>query len=59
VMVSGSLTRLYLEPLTAGRPLLVAAYPTHALAVDRRIGEVVSLDWRPSDGVVLADEGPV
>lgn len=56
VMVSGSLTKLYMEPVTPGMPPLVAAYPTRAGATHREIGQVVALDWHASDAVAIQDE---
>jgi putative spermidine/putrescine transport system ATP-binding protein len=56
IMVSGSLTKLYMDAVTPGMPPLVAAYPTRASAVHHEIGELVALDWHPSDAVAIADE---
>jgi putative spermidine/putrescine transport system ATP-binding protein len=56
VMVSGSLTKLYMEPVTPGMPTLVAAYPTRPGAEHRAIGELVTLDWNPTDAVAITDE---
>ena len=56
VMVSGSLTKLYLDAVAPGMPPLVAAYPTRAGAAHHTIGEVVGLDWHPSDAVAITDE---
>jgi putative spermidine/putrescine transport system ATP-binding protein len=56
IMVSGSLTKLRLEPLVPGLPSLVAAYPTSERAAHNAIGEHLSLDWNEADAVVIADE---
>ena len=56
IMVSGSLTKLYMDAMTPGMPPLVAAYPTRASAVHHEIGQLVALDWHPSDAVAIADE---
>ena len=56
IMVSGSLTKLYMDAVTPGMPPLVAAYPTRAGAAHHEIGELVALDWHPSDAVVIAEE---
>jgi putative spermidine/putrescine transport system ATP-binding protein len=56
IMVSGSLTKLYLEPLVQGLPPLVAAYPTSARAARHAIGERLFLDWSEADSVIIADE---
>ena len=55
VMVSGSLTKLYLQPTGAGLPPMMSAHPTRALAVQHAVGDVVSLDWHASDAVAIDD----
>ena len=55
VMVTGSLTKLYMAPLTDGIPPLVAAYPTRPGAARYQIGQVLALDWAPGDAVVIAE----
>ncbi len=55
VMVSGSLTKLYMEPMIAGLPSLVSAHPTRSRAVQHAVGDLVSLDWDASDAVAIAD----
>ncbi|MCK1422432.1 ABC transporter ATP-binding protein [Bradyrhizobium sp. 182] len=57
VMISGSLTRLYIAPETAGLPQLVAAYPTRSSSVPHEIGQLVSLGWNPADAVAIRDGG--
>lgn len=56
VMVSGSLTKLYMESVTPGLPPLVAAYPTRAGSDHHEIGQLVALDWHPTDAVAIMDE---
>jgi putative spermidine/putrescine transport system ATP-binding protein len=56
LMVTGSLTKLYMEPVTPGMPTLIAAYPTRAGDAPHQIGEFVCLDWDASDAVAIADE---
>jgi putative spermidine/putrescine transport system ATP-binding protein len=58
IMVSGSLTKLYMDPITPGMPPLVAAYPTRASGRHHAIGELLALDWHPTDAVAIADERP-
>ncbi len=53
IMVTGSLTKLYLEALAPGLPQLVAAYPTRTLSDDHRIGDVLELDWQAQDAVAI------
>ena len=57
VMISGSLTRLYIAPEAAGLPQLVAAYPTRSSSVPHEIGQLVSLGWNPADAVAIRDGG--
>ena len=56
IIVSGSLTKLYLDAVTPGMPPLVAAYPTRASTRHHAIGELLALDWHPADAVAIADE---
>ena len=57
VMISGSLTRLYIAPEIAGLPQLVAAYPTRSSSVPYQIGQRLSLGWNPADAVAIRDSG--
>jgi putative spermidine/putrescine transport system ATP-binding protein len=59
IMVTGSLTKLYMDPLTPGMPPLVAAYPTRASTHHHAIGALLALDWHPADAVAIADEQAV
>jgi putative spermidine/putrescine transport system ATP-binding protein len=57
VMVSGSLTKLYMKPLAPGMPpLLVAAYPTRNAGKRHAIGDVLALHWEPFDAVAIAHD---
>lgn len=55
VMISGSLTRLYIAPETAGLPQLVAAHPTRSGAAPYEIGQRLSLGWHAADAVAIRD----
>jgi putative spermidine/putrescine transport system ATP-binding protein len=55
VMNSGSLTRLYIAPETAGLPQLVAAHPTRGGAAPYEIGQRLSLGWHAADAVAIHD----
>ncbi|KJC40306.1 spermidine/putrescine ABC transporter ATP-binding protein [Bradyrhizobium sp. LTSP885] len=55
VMISGSLTRLYIAPETAGMAPLVAAYPTRSSAAPYAIGQMLSLGWNAADAVAIRD----
>jgi putative spermidine/putrescine transport system ATP-binding protein len=57
VMISGSMTRLYIEPETAGLPHLVAAYPTRSSVAPYEIGQRLSLGWNPADAVAIREGG--
>jgi putative spermidine/putrescine transport system ATP-binding protein len=56
IIVSGTLTKFYIDSLAPGLPPLVAAYPTRAGGVQQQIGDLVSLDWHAEDAVVIADD---
>ncbi|MET3910275.1 putative spermidine/putrescine transport system ATP-binding protein [Bradyrhizobium sp. S3.3.6] len=55
VMISGSLTRLYIAPETVGMPQLVAAHPTRSGAAPYEIGQLLSLGWHAADAVAIRD----
>ncbi|MCP3472053.1 ABC transporter ATP-binding protein [Bradyrhizobium sp. CCGUVB1N3] len=57
VMISGSMTRLYIAPEKADMPQLVAAYPTRSSAAPYEIGQRVSLGWNSADAVAIRDGG--
>ena len=55
VMVSGSLTKVYVERgLAEGEPI-VAAYPTRRASDEFQLGQQVSLRWHEADAVALAE----
>jgi len=54
IMVTGGMTKLYMEGLASGVQSLVAAYPTRNLGTRREIGEVLELDWHATDAVAIA-----
>jgi putative spermidine/putrescine transport system ATP-binding protein len=54
-MITGSLTKLYVEsPVTGGDPL-VLCYPTSAGAAPHAIGDDVTLHWSRGDAVAVPD----
>ncbi|MEA2950251.1 MAG: putative spermidine/putrescine transport system ATP-binding protein, partial [Alphaproteobacteria bacterium] len=55
VMISGSLTRLYIAAETAGMPQLVAAHPTRSGGAPYEIGQLLSLGWHAADAVAIRD----
>ncbi|GLR82616.1 ABC transporter ATP-binding protein (plasmid) [Azospirillum oryzae] len=55
VMVTGSLTKVYMEPLDGKLPPLVAAFPTRNETDAVRIDDVLTLSWSGRDAVVIAD----
>ncbi|PGH57761.1 spermidine/putrescine ABC transporter ATP-binding protein [Azospirillum palustre] len=55
VMVTGSLTKVYMEPLDGKLPPLVAAFPTRNDDDAVRIDDVLTLSWSGRDAVVIAD----
>jgi putative spermidine/putrescine transport system ATP-binding protein len=57
VMISGSMTRLYIAPERDDMPQLVAAYPTRSSSTPYEIGQLVSLGWNPADAVAIRDGG--
>ncbi|MHA3902700.1 ABC transporter ATP-binding protein [Castellaniella sp. WN] len=54
VMVTGSLTKLYMEGTAAGATI-VAAYPTCGSAPVYEPGQMVMLGWHETDAVALAE----
>ncbi|CAO3408375.1 ABC transporter ATP-binding protein [Azospirillum largimobile] len=56
VMVTGSLTKVYMEPLDGKLPPLVAAFPTRNETDAVRIDDVLTLSWSGRDAVVIADK---
>jgi putative spermidine/putrescine transport system ATP-binding protein len=56
IIVSGTLTRLYMDSVAPGLPPFVAAYPTRAGGAQQQIGDLVSLDWHAADAVIIPDD---
>jgi putative spermidine/putrescine transport system ATP-binding protein len=54
VMVSGSLTKVYVERNGGAEPI-VAAYPTRRASEEFRLGQQVALRWHEADAVALAE----
>ena len=59
IMVTGSLTKLYVESPTPSIPQFEAAYPTRNGGAHHAIGDFVSLSWQPSDAVVIAETAAI
>ncbi|WP_238123673.1 MULTISPECIES: ABC transporter ATP-binding protein [unclassified Xanthobacter] len=57
IMVSGSLTKLYLDPVTPGLPPLVAAFPTHRRSPHHAIGDLLAVEWHSADAVAIPCAG--
>jgi putative spermidine/putrescine transport system ATP-binding protein len=55
VMVSGSLTKVYVERGVPDGEPIVAAFPTRRAAEDFQLGQQVSLRWHEADAVALAE----
>ena len=55
VMVSGSLTKIYVERGVADGEPIVAAYPTRRAAGEFNLGQQVALRWHEADAVALAE----
>lgn len=53
IMVSGSLTKLYMEPLTSDLPVLVEAHPTHAGDLKYKIGDILNVSWKSKDAIAI------
>ncbi len=53
VMVTGSLTKLYLDTGAPGGAAMVAAHPTRREAARYAIGQTVSVSWDAADAVAL------
>ncbi|HHY6927273.1 ABC transporter ATP-binding protein [Burkholderia ambifaria] len=54
IMVTGSMTKLYLQPHTADAAPLVAAFPTDRLGSQYEIGQTLGLSWLAADAVAIA-----
>lgn len=55
IMVTGSLTKLYMRGRELSDELVVAAYPTRRLAPEYSIGQAVSFGWHETDAVALTE----
>jgi len=58
IMVTGSLTKLYVDAGLAGGAEVVVAYPTRRLTGQYERGQRIALSWLPSDAVAIADDAP-
>jgi putative spermidine/putrescine transport system ATP-binding protein len=55
VMVTGSLTKLYLDTGVADAAPIVVAYPTQRQAEDYAIGQPLSVGWQAADAVAIPE----
>ncbi|WLR93251.1 ABC transporter ATP-binding protein [Shinella zoogloeoides] len=55
VMVTGSLTKVYMKAAEEGLPDLVAAFPTRASGETFRMGDRVALAWHGTDAVAIPE----
>ncbi|MNT30603.1 Spermidine/putrescine import ATP-binding protein PotA [compost metagenome] len=55
VMVTGSLTKLYLDTGIADTAPIVVAYPTQRQAEQYAIGQPLSVSWQAADAVAIAE----
>ncbi|WJF89626.1 ABC transporter ATP-binding protein [Paraburkholderia bonniea] len=55
IMVTGSMTKLYLQASTAAAAPLVAAFPTNQLGSQYAIGQTLNLSWLATDAVAIAE----
>ncbi|MEA3102950.1 TOBE domain-containing protein, partial [Caballeronia mineralivorans] len=54
IMVTGSMTKLYLQSHISDTPPLVAAFPTNRLGRQYEIGQTLGLSWLTADAVAIA-----
>jgi putative spermidine/putrescine transport system ATP-binding protein len=54
IMVTGGMTKLYLQSQTPDASRLVAAYPTNRLGAQYEIGQSLTLSWSQEDAVAIA-----
>ncbi|MGH8782913.1 ABC transporter ATP-binding protein [Paraburkholderia sp.] len=54
IMVTGSMTRLYLQPGEIDTAPLVAAFPTNRLGSQYQVGQTLGLSWLAADAVAIA-----
>ncbi|NNU60958.1 ABC transporter ATP-binding protein [Ochrobactrum soli] len=57
VMVTGSLTKIYMRAEDESLPELVAAFPTRISGRAFQIGDVLALSWHGTDAVTIAGNG--
>jgi putative spermidine/putrescine transport system ATP-binding protein len=55
IMVTGSMTKLYLQSHITNSPPLVAAFPTNRLGRQYEIGQTLGLSWLTADAVAIAE----
>src|SRR5262249_12353663 len=55
VMVSGSLTKIFIDAGASTNAPIVAAYPTRRDGDAFELGQPVALQWKEADAVVLAE----
>lgn len=54
VMVTGGMTKLYMQFRAPDEVSLVAAFPTNRLGSRYEIGQTLDVSWRPDDAVAIA-----
>ncbi|MFM0740936.1 ABC transporter ATP-binding protein [Paraburkholderia xenovorans] len=54
IMVTGSMTKLYLQPHAADAAPLVAAFPTNRFGSQYEVGQTLGLSWLATDAVAIA-----
>jgi putative spermidine/putrescine transport system ATP-binding protein len=54
IMVTGSMTKLYLQSHISNAAPLVAAFPTNRLGRQYEIGQTLGLSWLTADAVAIA-----
>ena len=54
-MITGSLTKLYLESPAAGSAPVVASYPTSSAASPHAMGSELHLHWNRGDAVAVPE----
>jgi putative spermidine/putrescine transport system ATP-binding protein len=57
VMVTGSLTKIYMRAEDETLPELVAAFPTRISGRAFQIGDVLALSWHGTDAVTIVGNG--
>ncbi|WP_206955908.1 ABC transporter ATP-binding protein [Trinickia acidisoli] len=54
IVVTGGMTKLYLQPLIAEASPLVAAFPTNRFGAQYEIGQTLGVSWQSADAVAIA-----